>query len=93
MLVEANVSTEAAVGRALFPLGDPRDLSTGEVHGQRASSLSLETLSCDLFYDPGSSTVPFAYPPKREELTSCRWRAQAASFSAIHEVHAIHAVL
>lgn len=31
-----------------------------------SSFLSLETLSCESFFDPGSSTIPFAYPPKKE---------------------------
>lgn len=37
-----------------------------------ASALDLDTLSCDAFYDPGSSTIPFPYPPPAEELMSCR---------------------
>ena len=37
-----------------------------------SSFLSLETLACESFIDPGSSTIPFAYPPKREgEEMSC----------------------
>lgn len=30
------------------------------------SFLSLDTLACESFIDPGSSTIPFAYPPKKE---------------------------
>eukprot|EP00904_Undaria_pinnatifida_P006553 jgi/Undpi1/3027/HiC_scaffold_14.g06404.m1 len=45
------------------------DLKTGE---QGPPFLYVETLSCESFYDPGSSTVPFAYPPEKEHLTSCR---------------------
>ncbi|CAM9981520.1 unnamed protein product, partial [Hapterophycus canaliculatus] len=36
-----------------------------------SSYMSFDTLSCEAFYDPGSSTVPFAYPPKKEKLISC----------------------
>lgn len=37
-----------------------------------SSFLSLETLSCESFFDPGSSTIPFAYPPKKKgDQISC----------------------
>lgn len=36
-----------------------------------SSFMSFDTLSCEAFYDPGSRTVPFAYPPKKEKLISC----------------------
>lgn len=48
------------------------DAPESEVGEQGLSALYVETLSCESFYDPGSSTVPFAYPPSREHLTSCR---------------------
>lgn len=50
-------------------------LPTTRLPGRRTSatsSLALETLSCDSFYDPGTSTVPFPYPPVQEDLMSCR---------------------
>lgn len=34
--------------------------------------LSLETLSCESFFDPGSSTIPFPYPPPQRDLATCR---------------------
>ncbi|CAM9586436.1 unnamed protein product [Sphacelaria rigidula] len=46
-----------------------------------ASALDLDTLSCDAFYDPGSSTIPFPYPPPAEELMSCRCDYCAAACS------------
>ncbi|CAM9851491.1 unnamed protein product [Pylaiella littoralis] len=36
-----------------------------------SSYLSLDTFACESFYDPGSTTIPFAYPPKEEDLISC----------------------
>lgn len=48
------------------------DAAASGVGEQGLYALYVETLSCESFYDPGSSTVPFAYPPSREHLTSCR---------------------
>ena len=36
------------------------------------SALTLETLSCESYYYPGTKTVPFIYPPPTEDLVSCR---------------------
>ncbi|CAN0151606.1 unnamed protein product [Ascophyllum nodosum] len=35
------------------------------------SALTLETLSCESYYYPGTKTVPFIYPPPTEDLVSC----------------------
>lgn len=62
----ANVtSTVTASGGVSVPVEDAKA-------GQAVSALSLDTLSCDSFYYPGSTSVPFPFPPPRQKLTSCR---------------------
>lgn len=68
----ANGSAESTVGDdARVQASRALEAPASQVE-QSPSALYVETLSCESFYDPGSSTVPFAYPPSTEHLTSCR---------------------
>eukprot|EP00752_Nemacystus_decipiens_P018263 g16386.t1 len=53
--------------------GEASIISPGSSSRSSAPSfLSLETLACESFIDPGSSTIPFDYPPPKEgEEMSC----------------------
>ncbi|CAM9988473.1 unnamed protein product [Ectocarpus sp. 6 AP-2014] len=80
---ETNASAESPCGNKRLPVSgsldalaseredDPQVAASAPTASSEPSSMSFDTLACDSFYDPGSSTIPFAYPPKREDIISC----------------------